>query len=244
MPIQSSARNDADFKGLLLQAHRKPGQRYALLLFRTDAGLRFCLSKDVTLAGALRIGQMYRVRGEEHTKGHKTYLQVTSAVAVRPKAARLRKRAGLLASAASLFIIVGASGFSLLSHQNSQQNQQTGSPQSTNGDVKAEDGTTPAKNEIRGIIKQQSGSQQTTTKPTGNSGTTKNIMDNSDRKWLGENAAGTEQTGTNPPSPEPVPPPAPAPTPTPEPEPTPPPPPPPVEPPPSFAPPPPPAEES
>jgi hypothetical protein len=115
----------ADFKGMLLQSRRQPGQKYAVLLFRTQDGLRFCLSKDIKMVLSMQIGQTYHVKGLEYISGHKTYLDIVSSSLVRPKYTGLRKRAGLLASIASLFIIVGSGGTGYVMNHNAQTDATT-----------------------------------------------------------------------------------------------------------------------
>jgi hypothetical protein len=126
MPL--TVRNVADFKGLLLQRRYKPGQKYVLLLFRTDEGLRFCLNDNIGFVRSMSIGNVYRVRGVERTTGHKTYLTMHSAKRIRSKRSIIRRRMGLVTSAASLIIILGFVGTSLLSHHNLTPNNQSDTP--------------------------------------------------------------------------------------------------------------------
>ncbi len=221
MPV--TVHNDADFKGMLLQKRYKPGQRYVLLLFRTDKGLRFCLCKSHTLVESMLIGRRYRVRGREYTREHTTYLNMSSAKLVRSKVAVIKKRLGIMASAASLVIIVGAIGTSFLLHQNAAHNNQAqSSPDVLIQNTQDADipGTT---SKIKRLINQKSGS--TTPKNTSVSP-----------------APSPQPQPTSPtPAPDPAPDPTPEPTPTPDPVPDPAPtPPPPVEPPVDPTPPPPP----
>jgi hypothetical protein len=155
MPI--TARNDANFKGTLLQRRYKPGQAYVLLLFRTDNGLRYGLSKNLRLAQSMLIGNQYSVKGREYTTGHKTYLNMISATVVRPRHARFRKRIGLLASAASLVIIVGSVSTSFLVHRNEPHNNQT--EDTSNGMIESSQDThTPGTaKKLKGIITPQPG---------------------------------------------------------------------------------------
>lgn len=127
MPL--TVKNKADFKGILLQRRQKPRQRYALLLFRTTVGLRFCLTKNLKLARTLRIGSQYRVRGIERTTGHKTYLDIVSAALVLPRSVIIRKRIGIAASVFSVLVIVGTVGSTLVVHKRAQWNKQTVTPE-------------------------------------------------------------------------------------------------------------------
>lgn len=106
--LHLTAKKIVDFKGTLLQALHKPGQKYALLLYRTDKGLRYCLSKDLKKVKTMHIGQAYRVKGREYTTGHKTFLNIVSVSPQLPLAARIKRGAGIMAGAMSVLVLAGS----------------------------------------------------------------------------------------------------------------------------------------
>lgn len=123
--LKLTAKKMVDFKGTLLQALHQPGQKYALLLYKTENGLRYCLSKNIKQVNSMQIGQPYRVKGKEYTTGHKTFLDIVTVAPVIPMSARIKKRAGLLAGAVSLFVIAGSILAGFMVQQGAPRSKQT-----------------------------------------------------------------------------------------------------------------------
>jgi len=138
-------------------------------MFRTEAGLRFCLSKNHSLVRSMLIGRKYRVTGREYTTGHVTYLNMISATLVLSKTALLKKRFGLVTSAASLVIIVGSVSTSFLLHQDEAHNNQTqSSPDALIQSI--QDANTPGlTSKIKSIINQPEGATSPKSTPTSTS---------------------------------------------------------------------------
>lgn len=152
--LQLTARKIVDFKGTLLQALHKPGQKYALLLYRTENGLRYCLSKNIRMVHSMQIGQTYRVKGKEYTTGHKTFLDIITASPLVPLKQRLKRQAGMLAGITGIFIIAGTIGAGFMAQQSSQRSNQTDTPDVT---LQREPVGTPPKKagKVADIIKPQ-----------------------------------------------------------------------------------------
>lgn len=205
---------------MLVQVRHRPGQKHIFLMFRTDQGLRLCLSRDISFVKSMQIGKKYRVRGQECTTGSRTYLNMASAKLVGSHVVLFRKRVGLVASLASFVFIAGYVGSGLsLSGGSSTRNNQADTP-----DVEIQNKQTVetpnGSNKINNIIKPPDSSNQTTT-----SDSSRPVPTPQPQPVIATPAPAAANPSPTPeptPSPTPTPEPTPSPTPSPTPEPTPP----------------------
>lgn len=126
--MQTPSDTVTDFKGILVQRAYKPGQKYIHLVFRTEQGLRYSLSRNINLVRALHIGRGYHVQGREHTAGLHTFMTIISVVGLRTRKVFIRQHIKLLASTASLALLVSVVGISSVLSHNSSPNSQTSPP--------------------------------------------------------------------------------------------------------------------
>jgi hypothetical protein len=73
--MNASIEEFADFNGVLVERHYKPGEKYIQLVFKTSEGLKLSLSRNLKMVQRLKVGHSYNVKGPQYTVGEKSFVQ-------------------------------------------------------------------------------------------------------------------------------------------------------------------------
>ncbi len=104
-----SAGNVANFTGVLVRRHYKPGQKYVQFVFQTAEGIRLSLSRNVQTVRTLDVGQEYSVEGQEYVVAGKSFIHEPTALPIQARArtTSIRSRSRLIIAVAILLPVIG-----------------------------------------------------------------------------------------------------------------------------------------